>query len=117
MAERNSKGQFVKGQSGNPTGRSRSTPVFHDEEGNPLPIEEILTRNGHLVVQQHVELIMDKKTASSAKMTAITEFYKRWLGAHPDNAVKPSSSDDDFDVSGMDAADLLKLVHSNERKK
>ena len=118
MAERDKKtGRFVKGQTGNPNGRPISSAVFNDADGNPLSLEDIMALNGHLVVQQHVKLILDKATTPSARMTAISEFYKRWLGPPPEVVAKPTTDDPDIDVSGMDAEALLKLVHSNEGKK
>lgn len=83
MTTRNSKGQFVKGQSGNPAGKSKRS-IIVDYDGNAIDLNSLYLANAGIVLVTLLEIIVNKNTSDATKVTAIKEWNNRALGRSPE---------------------------------
>lgn len=132
MARRNRKGQFIKGVSGNPSGKSKPLKVI-DQEGRSvevreyyekvatlpgaLDIEDFYKSNSGMVALRLWELIFDPKTTSATRLGAIKEFNNRGLGPVARHIVTEEiQQEEEFDFSDLPIEVQAKLVSAIEAK-
>lgn len=101
MANRNSKGQFVKGASGNPAGVAKPLQVVN-EAGQEVEITDLYRNNAGPVFAALYSIIMDKKAPASARVSAIKEYNLRALG----QAARIVDTPDNYEEDAIDVSML-----------
>ena len=116
--KRSPKGQFVKGVSGNPAGRTSKMPFVIDQTGAELPAQAMFQRNAAQVFNELFKLITDSRTPATARISAIKEYNDRCYGKAPASLILKNKSlgdETDFDMSQLDD-DVLKQIVGAARK-
>lgn len=119
QAPRNSAGQFLPGQSGNPTGRPKSTAFIVDEEGKRLPFDRFMDMNGDLVVAQLLKTILDKNTSDGPRVTAIKTYLEYWKGKPTAQIVLKdiaTDAEEVYDLKALSKETLIEIVDATIRK-
>ena len=107
---RDSKGQFVKGQSGNPLGRAQKLPTKFDDAGFLLTGQDLFLANMDAVHDELFKLIMSKDTSPAAKVSAIKEYQERGFGKSASSlTIKRDDKGGTVDLSDL-PEDVLRQV-------
>ena len=121
MAERNAKGQFTKGNKGNPGGQCRDF-VLTDDKGQALGPDDYLKLNGHLIFPNLMTIARDRKASPAARVAASRTLLEYWRGKPAPQVVVHTQDDEGevtetIDISALPKEVILQLVQlSNARK-
>lgn len=98
---RSTKGQFVKGQSGNPAGGNKPR-IFRDVDGNRRDIQDLFRAGAPMVAKQLMSIICDAKAAPGARVNAAKTWLERAYGKPAITITAP----EELDYDGLDIEEM-----------
>ena len=95
--QRDAKGYFLKGQSGNPSGKPKLK--FDDGKGGQISAGDLFRRNAAEVHERLLAVIRDASTPAPALISAIKEYHDRAYGRPPQAVAITATRDESLDLN------------------